>query len=167
MNAPIAPPQQQQRPFTQYAAYSQYPNGPFRGNLGRNGNSGNRNGKNDPDYKWDQPFLKDFMETPRSWTKIDKQVGKMFTDVTKATQFKALLRESGAKGVANMIDKFNFYGKASERSDDGDVSTMQLYGKEIKEIIFLTKMDVENRLGAAVKEMSAVHRSVWWPIVCQ
>ena len=57
MNAPIALPQQQQRPFTQYAAYSQYPNGPFRGNLGRNGNSGNRNGKNDPDYKWDQPFL--------------------------------------------------------------------------------------------------------------
>ena len=121
MNVPMAPQQQQQRPFTQYAAYGQYPNGPFRGNV--NSSSGNYGGnRNDPDYKWDKPFIKDFLDTPRSWNKIDKQVDKMFSDVAKATQFKTLLRESGAKGVANMIDKFNFYGKAAERSEDGDVS---------------------------------------------
>ena len=35
--------------------------------------------RNDPDRKWDQPFMKDFLEAPRSWTKIDKQVDNMFT----------------------------------------------------------------------------------------
>ena len=78
--------------------------------------------------KWNNPYAKDFLRAPQSWTKIDKQVDRMFSDVAKATQFKALLREDGARGVANMIDKFNFYGKGSDGRNDGDVSTMRMYG---------------------------------------
>ena len=76
VNAPMMQ-QQQQRPYSQYAAYGQYPNAPFRGNVSNNYNGGNRN---DPNRKWDQPFMKDFLEAPRSWTKIDKQVDNMFSD---------------------------------------------------------------------------------------
>ena len=43
VNAPMMQ-QQQQRPYSQFAAYGQYPNAPFRGNVSNNGynNGGNR-----------------------------------------------------------------------------------------------------------------------------
>ena len=51
--------------FTQYASYSRYPNQPLRGT-----NSDDR----DPMNKWNNPYMKDFMATPRSWGRVARNV---------------------------------------------------------------------------------------------